>query len=60
VQLHEERVTVDRFGGPNTRLRSLPNRLTLESFEGDIIEIRDNPRASFKDHNAESRGMRCS
>lgn len=26
VQLHEERVAVDRFGGPNRRLRFLPNR----------------------------------
>src|SRR5271168_3586406 len=52
VQLHEEQVTVDRFGGPNLRL--LPNRLTLESFEGDIIEARDNPRDAFRDHNADS------
>jgi hypothetical protein len=28
--------------------------LTLESFEGDIIEARDNPRTAFKDHNADS------
>lgn len=54
VQLHEERVTVDRFGGPNRRLRFLPNRLTLESFEGEIIEARDNPRDAFKDHNPDS------
>jgi hypothetical protein len=54
AQIHEERVTVDRFGGPNRRLRFLPNRLTLESFEGDIIEARDNPRTVFKDHNADS------
>jgi hypothetical protein len=54
AQIHEERVTVDRFGGPNRRLRFLPNRLTLESFEGDIIEARDNPRTAFKDHNADS------
>ena len=54
VQLHEERVTVERFGGPNRRLRFLPNRLTLESFEGEIIEARDNPRDAFKDHNPDS------
>jgi hypothetical protein len=54
VQLHEERVTVDQFGGPNRRLRFLPNRLTLESFEGDIIEARNNPRDAFRDHNADS------
>jgi hypothetical protein len=54
VQLHEERVTVDRFGGPNRRLRFLPNRLTLESFEGDLIEARDNPRDAFREHDADS------
>lgn len=54
VQVHEERVTVDRFGGPNRRLRFLPNRLTLESFEGDLIEARDNPRDAFREHNADS------
>lgn len=54
VQLHEERVTVDRFGGRNRRLRFLPNRLTLESLAGDIIEARDNPRDAFKDHSADS------
>src|SRR5262249_60575670 len=45
---------VDRFAGITRRLRFLPNRLILESFEGDIIEARDNPRAAFKDHNADS------
>ena len=45
---------MDRFGGPNRRLRFLPNRLTLESFEGEIIEARDNPRDAFKDHNADT------
>lgn len=54
VQLREERVTVDQFGGSNRRLRFLPSRLVLESFEGDIIETRDNPRDAFKDHTADS------
>jgi hypothetical protein len=45
---------VDRFGGPNRRLRFLPNRLTLETFDGGIIEARDNPRDAFKDHHADS------
>jgi hypothetical protein len=59
VQLHEERVTVDRFGGPNRRLRFLPNRLTLESFEGDIIEARDNPRDAFRATMPTRPGMHC-
>ena len=54
VELHEERVTVSRFGGPDRRLRFLPNRLTLESFQGDIIVARDHPRDAFKDHRADS------
>jgi len=54
VQLHEERVTIDRFGGPDRRLRFVPNRLSLESFDGAVIETRDNPRGAFKDHNADS------
>ena len=54
VELHEERVTVERFGGPDRRLRFLPNRLTLESFKGDIIEARDHPRDAFKDHRGDS------
>jgi hypothetical protein len=53
VQLREERVTVDRFGGPNRRLRFLPSRLVLESFAGDIIDTRDNPRDAFKGHTAD-------
>jgi len=59
VQLHEGRVTVDRFGGPGRRLRFLPSRLTLKSFAGDIIAGRDDPRDAFEDHNADSAWEHC-
>jgi hypothetical protein len=54
VHTHEERVTIDRFAAPDRRLRFAPNRLTVETFGGEIVEVRDNPRDAFKGQTAKS------
>jgi hypothetical protein len=54
VHTHEERVTIDRFAAPDRRLRFAPNRLTVETFGGEIVEVRDNPRDAFKGQAAKS------
>jgi hypothetical protein len=48
VHTHEERVTIDRFAALDRRLRFAPNRLTVETFDGEIVEVRENPRDAFK------------
>jgi hypothetical protein len=50
----QERVTIDRFAALDRRLRFAPNRLTLETFDGEIVEVRDNPRDAFKGQTAKS------
>ena len=54
VHTHEERVTIDRFPALDRRLRFAPNRLTVEAFDGEIVEVRDNPRDAFKGQTAKS------
>jgi hypothetical protein len=54
VHTHEERVTIDRFAALDRRLRFAPNRLTVETFDGESVEVRDNPRDAFKGQTAKS------
>ena len=43
ILTHEERVTIDRFAMPDRRLRFAPDRLTLETLDGSVVEDRHNP-----------------
>ena len=54
ILTHEERVTIDRFAMPDRRLRFAPDRLTLETLDGSVVEDRHNPRDAFKGQTADS------
>ncbi len=54
ILTHEERVTIDRFALPDRRLRFAPDRLTLETLDGSVVEDRHNPRDAFKGQTADS------
>ena len=54
LRTHEECVAVERFGAADQRLRFIPNRLTLETLNGALVEARDNPRDAFRTHTADS------
>jgi hypothetical protein len=50
ADLHRQRATLGRFGAPDRRVQFTPDRLVLETEGGDVLEIRDNPRAAFAGH----------
>lgn len=52
--LHEEKVTIEGFGGRERRLRFVPNLLVWETIDGIVLSSRDNPREAFRGHNAAS------
>ena len=54
IALHEEKVTIDGFGGRGRRLRFHPNLLVWESIDGTVLLTRDHPRESFRSLNAAS------
>jgi hypothetical protein len=47
IDTHAERLTITPFGAANRRSMFVPDRLTIESLEGDIIETRDDPERCF-------------
>ena len=50
ADIHEQRATLGRFGAPDRHVRFTPGRLVLETDAGEVIEVRDNPRAAFAGH----------
>lgn len=54
LALHEERVTIEGFGGRDRRLRFLPNLLLWETHDGAVLASREHPRESFRGHDAAS------
>ena len=50
---HRQRATLGRFGSPGRRVRS-PDLLILEGEEGDVIDVRSNPRSAFAGHTSET------
>jgi hypothetical protein len=48
--LRQQRATLGRFGGTDRKVRFTPDMLTVESEDGEILGIRDNPRAAFRGH----------
>ena len=53
IDLRQERVTVDRFSG-GERLFFTPDRLMLETRDGRPLQSRDDPRAAFTGHGADT------
>ena len=53
VQLHEERV-ITHLISQNKRMVFIPNRVATETEDGYVLESRENPRAAFEHHRAET------
>jgi len=47
IETHREHLTVTPFGTAETRLDFLPERLTIETRHGSMLETRDDPQAAF-------------
>jgi hypothetical protein len=54
ADIHRQRATLGRFGAPDRRVQFAPDRLVLETERGEVIEVRDNPRAAFAGHDNQS------
>jgi hypothetical protein len=54
MKTHAEQLTITGFSAPDRRIRFVPNRLTLETLDGEVIEARDNPRAAFVGQSTET------
>jgi hypothetical protein len=50
VSLREEFASVAPFGQPNWRTSFRPDRLAIETLDGQVVQERKNPRASFYGH----------
>ena len=50
ASLHEERESHHPFGGPERRSAFTPERVAIETTNGDVVEALEHPRASFASH----------
>lgn len=50
AELHRQQAVLGRFGGSDRRVQFTPDRLVLETAHGEMLGIRDNPRAAFAGH----------
>jgi hypothetical protein len=53
AELPRERLTM-RFNGQHKRTVFEPNRVSLETENGQVLDTRDDPRASFRGHSQET------
>ena len=54
IDTHTERLTITPFSAPDMRSVFVPDRLTLETLVGEVVESRDNPEASFAGQTVET------
>ncbi|MET9405299.1 hypothetical protein ABZX90_05835 [Streptomyces sp. NPDC002935] len=52
--LHEERVSHHPFGAPGRRSAFTPERVAIETLEGEVLEALEHPRDSFAGHTLET------
>jgi hypothetical protein len=50
IDTHAERLSITPFTAPNRRAMFVPDRLTIETLDGSVIETRNDPDASFAEH----------
>lgn len=50
VSLRDEFASVSHFGQPNWRTNFRPDRVAIETLDGEVVRERKNPRASFYGH----------
>ena len=55
ASLHQERVSHHPFGAPERRSAFTPERVAIETTEGDLVESLEQPRASFAGHTLETK-----
>ena len=55
ASLHQERVSHHPFGEPDRRSAFTPERVAIETTEGDVVESLEQPRASFAGHTLETK-----
>jgi hypothetical protein len=48
--IHEQSLLIEGYRQPDWRMQFTPRRVAVESSEGQLIEERANPRASFAGH----------
>jgi hypothetical protein len=54
ASLHQERESHHPFGAPDRRSSFTPERVAIETTDGDVVEVMDQPRASFAGHKLET------
>lgn len=54
AQTHEQQAIIYRVGAPDRLVRFMPQRLSLETESGELIQTRDDPRAAFQGHTNET------
>ncbi len=54
VWIKDQRTSLWPFTAPNLRTSYTPERVGIETLDGDVVEILDNPRASFAGHTLET------
>ena len=54
ANIHRQKATLGRLGATHQRVRFAPERVVLESESGVVVEIRDDPRAAFVGHTAQT------
>lgn len=50
VSLHEQFASLTPFGQPDWRTSFRPDRIAIETADGQVVRERDEPRSSFKGH----------
>ena len=54
ADIHKQRATLGCFGSPGRRVRFMPDLLILEGEEGEVIDVRNDPRSAFAGHVTET------
>ncbi|SOE99019.1 hypothetical protein SAMN05446635_7019 [Burkholderia sp. OK233] len=54
IDTHTERLTITPFSAPDMRSLFVPERLTLETLAGEVVDSRENPEASFAGQTVET------
>jgi hypothetical protein len=54
MKTHAEQLTITGFSAPDRRISFVPDRLTLATLDGKVLESRDHPRAAFAGQTAQT------
>jgi hypothetical protein len=56
IDTHAERLSITPFGTPKHRSVFVPDRLTVETLDGEVCEMRNDPDTAFEGHVREPLG----